>query len=304
MTKMNTAPKRLGVMIATPEAPTLRDAVEAAQNSEKPAEKPAIKKRLPVMVAVPLRHYKSEKDLPPQIGRMLRELAERSAEHDYTFEFAAACGGLCSARNRLVHEFLFKSDAQILVWRDADLHDQAGKEADHMLRLLANMRENGAHVLGGMYCKREKRPRWVANWINEAKIQAGELLQVAELGMGAKAYSKTALLELRRIFGDEPLKNKETGAQSILYRDRETGEMVAAFHQIAVIDGDLLSEDFFLDWLCRCAKVPIWADTELRLRHLDEPAIVDNTGVEDRPAVWYPAIDAPWPPIPAEHAIG
>jgi hypothetical protein len=242
--------------------------------------------RIKVMVATPLRHFRSNDDLPPQIGRMLRELYERRAEHEYEFEFAAACGGLCSARNRLVHEFLFKSECTILKWHDADLHDEDGKDADHLLTLLNDARANGCHVMGGLYPKREKRPRWVANWLHSAKVQDGKL-QVVELGMGDAMYSKTVLMEIRRIFGEIPLQTPETAPQSIMYRDRETGEMVAGFHQIGVIEGDLLSEDFFLNYLCRCAKIPIWAHTGLRSRQVDGADV-------------YPAKGDAWPPIPAE----
>jgi len=106
---------------------------EPPATAEKPAA-PVPAKRIPVMIATPLKNFNhTAADLDrqcPQIGRAMRELAERKDEHCYEFEFAAACGGLCSARNRLVHDFLHKSDCQILKWWDADLYDQAGKDAE------------------------------------------------------------------------------------------------------------------------------------------------------------------------------
>lgn len=243
--------------------------------------------RVSVMIATPLRHFDgTPADLDrqvPQIGRALRELEKRRGEHNFTFEFAAACGGLCSARNRLVHEFMKTDLTWFLPW-DSDLHDQGGCEADAILRLLSQ----GQPVIGGLYCKREpgaRRPTWVANWINGAVIQADGLLQVSELGGGFKAYNRVVFRELKRIFGDEPLAKKKP---SILYRERETGEMVAAFYQIANVEGDLLSEDFFLDYLCRCAKIGIIADTVVRLRQ------------HDTDGQRYPTEGEKWPPIPAE----
>lgn len=256
-----------------------------AENPATPA-KPA-RKRVGVMIATPLRHFDgTAKDLDrqvPQIGRALRQLRERRAEHNFDFEFAAACGGLCSARNRIVHEFM-KSDATWFVPWDSDLHAEYGLEADALLRILSH----GEPIVGALYCKRDRdasRPRWVANWLNGAVLQRGGLLQVVELGGGGmKAYNRAVFSELRRIFGDEPLaKNKP----SILYRERETGEMIAAFYQIANVEGDLLPEDFFLDFLCRCAGIGIIADTVVRLRQVDDKGV-------------YPALDQPWPPIPAE----
>lgn len=271
-------------------------------------------KRIGVMIATPLRHFperpkdgESAEDFArrqrraltenvPQIGRALKELHDRREEHEYEFEFAAACGGLCSARNRLVHDFLHKSSASILLWHDADLHDQAGKDADAILRQLTIARRNGAHVLGRLYCKREKRPRWVANWINEAKIQDDGLLQVAEIGGGATMYSRGVLEHLRKVYVDDIKAAKADamakgapveGLEPMEYRDRETGEMVTAFFQIRTIDGDLLSEDFHLNFLARCAKIPIWADTVAKMRHFD--------GVDQ-----YPPRGSPWPPLPAE----
>ncbi len=249
------------------------------------------RKRVGVMIATPLKHFDgTAEDLDrqvPQIGRALRELVARKAEHNFEFEFAAACGGLCSARNRLVHEFM-KTDATWFVPWDADLYAEHGLEADALLRILSH----GEPVIGALYCKRDRdasRPRWVANWLNGAVLQRGGLLQVVELGGGGmKAYNRAVFSELRRIFGDEPLAKKKP---SILYRERETGEMIAAFYQIANVDGDLLSEDFFLDYLCRCAGVGIIADTVVRLRQ------VEHVKGE---VVAYPALDQPWPPIPAE----
>lgn len=244
-------------------------------------------KRIGVTIATPLRKFRDPKehpeDLPPQIGRTLRELYERRDEHPYAFSFAAYGGGLCSARNLAIDDFLKTEDQFVLTW-DADLHDQAGREADAILRLLSWRQP----IVGGMYTRRlRKRLCWAANFLPVAKLQSG-LLQCAELGEGFKLRHRKVFEELRRIFGEIPLQDKKNGAQSIIYRDRDSGNMLAAFYQIRTVEGDLLSEDFFLDYLCRCAQIPILADTVVRLRQVEPDGET------------YPAVGQPWPPIPAE----
>lgn len=279
--------------------------------------------RIGVMLVTTKRAYRSVKDLPPQIGKAMRELATRGSavgfltdeqriasswlgvpvppppiaaadlafrrEADkYLFEFACAVGSHSRARNSAVHEFLHKSDCQFLIWIDddidADPKDGQGTLADVILRLLSHRQP----IVGGLYCKRARRPQWVCTFMPAARLKddtfSGELLQVAELGTGCKLYHRKVFTEIGRIFGDEPLKAtpKKT---SICYRDRDTGETVYGFFQNCVLDGDLLSEDYYLDALCRFAGICILVDTKVRLRH--------GTGKDV-----YPEGD--WPPLPAE----
>ena len=57
-----------------------------------------------------------------------------------------------------------------------------------------------------------------------------------------------------------------------------------------VIDGDLLSEDYFLNYLMRCAKIPIIADTKIKLRQIEPTYNGKDLHV-------YP--EGEFPPIPA-----
>lgn len=244
--------------------------------------------KIGVTIACPLREYRGPQDLPPQVGRTLKELTTREDAAGFEWSFMAATGGLCSAQNRMVHDFLATTDKWLLRW-DRDLHREDGREADAVLRLLAHKHP----IVGGIYCKRQKRPTWCATFMPMAKMQANNLLQCAELGGGMKLYHRKFFEEIRRIFGTEPLERNAknpTGKpeHSIMYRERETGEMIAGFHQILVDSGDLLSEDYFLDSLARAAQVPIMADTLVRMRHI-EP---DGSS--------YP--EGAWPPIQAEEA--
>lgn len=243
------------------------------------------REKIGVTIVTPIREFRGTEDLPPQIGRALRELAGREDAKGYQWEFMAACGGLCSAQNRAVHEFLQSDHKWLLRW-DRDLHEQRGRDADAILRLLSHKQP----VVGGLYCKRQTRPTWVASFMPKAKMQPNNLAQCAELGGGFKLYHRKFFEEIRRIFGTEPFEEVPKPGQrprpSIMYRERETGDLVAGFHQIVVDSGDLLSEDYYLDYLARCAGVGIFADTLVRMKHI-EP---DGTS--------YP--EGAWPPIPTE----
>lgn len=231
-----------------------------------------------VTIATPMRHYSGPKDLPHGLGVAFRELAQRKdpafrAEAEkYNFSFLVAVGGLCRARNTCVHEFLNDKGGEFLLWIDSDLEKwDEHTLADAILRILSHRQP----VAGALYCKRAKRPQWVATWMPAAEVQpsADGLLQVVELGTGFKCYHRKVFTELARIY------------PQIIYRERETGREIAGFYQNLVHDGDLLSEDYHLDALCRAASIPILADTKIKLRH------VEPDGTQ------YPEAD--FPPIPA-----
>lgn len=274
--------------------------------------------RIPVMIATPKRSFAGPQDLPPAIGRALHELAIRGTPgwyentggikwepppadrafreqaDKYTFEFVAAAGGMCRARNTCTAEFL--TSAEFLLWLDDDLdkdqnRDGPGTLADMILRLLSHRQP----AVGALYCTRKKRPQWACTFMPSALLsddsQKDGLLQVAELAGGATLFHRKVFEELKRIFGDEPL--AATPKQpSINYRDRDTGETVAGFYQNIVVDGDLLSEDYWMSYLCRCARIPLLVDTKIKLRHYEKDA--------KGKLISYPEGD--WPPIPAEDA--
>lgn len=243
-----------------------------------------ITKQVGVMIATPLRSYKGVEDLPKQIGATIRALHDHAKV--YKWEFVAACGGIAHARNNTVHEFL-KTEYPWLLWWDSDLHcvDQMGSGVGASVNAVLRLLGHRQPIVGGMYCKRVQKPVWVANFMPSAKLQKkGEgLLQVAELGTGFKLIHRKVFTEIARIFDKEPRARKEP---SIGYKDRETGEWITGFYQQVVQDGDFLTEDYFFDYLCRSAQIPIMADTKVRLVHEDDGKS-------------FP-VDGKWPPIPAE----
>lgn len=276
-----------------------------------PARSPAGKIR--VMVATPKRSYNGIEDLPAAIGHALRELVLRGVprskvEHDpklyaewikfqtenevadaafraqadqYEFEFAAAVGGMCRARNNCVAEML-KEPIHFIIWNDDDLVRADGYHglAEVWLRLLSHRMP----IVGAIYCTRKKRPTWAATWMPSAEYQPDRngALQVAELAGGLKCIHRKVFTEVARIFGPD---EREQSKASIRYRDRDSGETMFGFYQNVVMDRDLMSEDYYLDYLARCIQIPIFADTGIKVRHVGADGAV------------YPEGD--WPPIPA-----
>jgi|GEM_PF-7042917 hypothetical protein len=198
----------------------------------------------------------------PQIGRALRELA---GHPDYAFEFAVAVGGHCRAKNTLVHDFLNKTNHTWLLWWDDDLYPEGMTGAEAVLRLLSHRQP----YVGAPYCKRAKKPMWAATFMPKAVEEHGvqfDLLQMAELAGGFTLVHRKCYTELRRIFAEQV---SAEAANSIEYRDRDTGEKMHAFYQQMVVGKDLLSEDYFMQYLMRCAKIGILMDTKLRCKHRD-----------------------------------
>lgn len=203
------------------------------------------------------------------VDKGFREQADK-----YTFEWAVAVGGMCRARNGAVHEFQ-KMKGHFLVWLDSDLEPDGMTLAQAILRLLSHR----LPIVGGLYCKRAKKPQWACSFMPAAEMQKDntreDLLQVAELAGGFKCYFWRTFSEIARIY------------PKLEYRDRDTGEKLTAFYQNLNLDGDMLSEDYWLDYLCRSAQIAIWSDTKLKLRHREGDVI-------------YPPAD--FPPIQAVDA--
>lgn len=266
---------------------------------------PAAPKKLLVFIATPLRHFAGTQDLPRIVGAALRELATRGRfeggipESDqqkadlafrieadkYEFEFMAVVGGLCRARNEATKEFLL-AGGEFLIWWDDDLEPVGMTPGEAVLRLLSHRQP----VVGALYVKRAKRPSWVCTWLPTAELKFDRwmngLLQVLELGTGFKCYHRKVFTEVGRIYGTDVEAEKGNRGNSIIYRDRDSGEKVFGFFQNLVLHGELMSEDYFMDFLCANTRVPVCADVKLKMRHRD-------AGGEG-----YPKDDV-FPPIPA-----
>lgn len=233
-----------------------------------------------VLIATPVRHFNGWQGYHKKFKELLNRLTELSADPacPYEFWFLTGEGGLVRSRNQMAHEFkrINKENPHVkwLITADDDLESFGDDPADPILRLLSHKRP----LVGAMYTTREERPHWVANFMHEVEVQKGGLLQVIEIGAGLKLTHIKIFTELERIY------------PNITYTDRDSGERITAYYQHCVLqtdlkpDGDLLPEDFYFDYLCRMAKIGLFLDTTLKLKHRDSDGTL------------YPTGD--WPPIP------
>lgn len=230
-----------------------------------------------VRVCTPMKRWNNPEEMRQSWCKFLQDLSDLTADPDCPYEFVWSMidMGVVPARNKLVHNFR-KSTDKWLVWLDYDMEPQEGES---LAQLLIHLLSKKLPVIGGLYTTRAENAHYVCNFLFDAEPQKESVLQVIELGTGAlKCYH-------REVFDQVEAKFPQIG-----YVDRDTGEKMCGFFQHVVVThdmqatGDLLPEDYFMDFLCRMSKISVWVDTAVKLRHLDP----DGTT--------YPHGD--WPPIP------
>lgn len=235
------------------------------------------------LIATPVRHFNGWQGYHKKFKELLNRLTELSSDPacPYEFWFLTGEGGLCKTRIRMAHEFkrIAKENPSVkwLLTLDDDLEWTGEDPAEPILRLLSHKRP----LVAAMYTTREEYCHWAVNFMHEVELQKGGLLQVIEMSAGMKLTHIKVFTELERIY------------PNITYTDRDSGERITAYYQQCVLqtdlkpDGDLLSEDYYMDHLCRMAKIGLFVDTTIKLRHRDS----DGTR--------YPLNDK-WPAIPID----
>ncbi len=234
--------------------------------------------KTPVLIATPLRSFISaEESLSPHLRRLLVALAITAVE--WSFDFACYAGGnVARGRNKLVATFL-RSTARYIIFLDDDIEPSASD----LCRLL----DHRKHVVGALYTTREDDGRLVLNPYAEAMADdATGLLPIGEIGAGCKVYHRSVFEYLIK---HEP---------SLAYRSDEDGNPEWGFFSMGVMEVDgkrrWLSEDYWLDQLCRKHRIPVYADTRTRVKHRDQ-----KTKIAYPPGNNWPEIPQPYvPPVP------
>ncbi len=237
--------------------------------------------KTPVLIATPLRSWRSpQESLSPHLRRLLVELA--ALDCPWEFDFSAYAGGnVARGRNKIV-AYALRAAYRYILFIDDDIEPTV----QDVLHLMAHKK----HVCAGLYTTREEKGSYVMNIFQEAVIEEGTgLLPVGEIGCGFKCYHRSVF---------EFLITKEP---ALAYRSDEDGNPEWGFFSMGVreVDGKRrwLSEDYWLDQLCRQHGIEVFADTETRVLHRDQ-----KTGIAYPVGVW-PEIPKPYiPPTPPPDA--
>jgi FkbM family methyltransferase len=198
--------------------------------------------------------------LPEHYREPIRCLGE-AATLPWAFNVYLIGGGnVCEARNASVKWFM-ESQAEYLFFVDEDLMPQP---IDYV-KVLRYMEVNRLLVCGGLYTTRETDGHWVMNYPDGRGPRPDGGMQVAELGTGFKCYHRKAFELVAR-------KNPW-----LAYEDDDTQDDRMAFFSIALAKDEKvwpgkqrhLTEDYWMDWLCRDAGIPIVVQTTIQLKHRD-----------------------------------
>lgn len=203
-----------------------------------------------VTIAVPLARFESAKDLPRHISSLLEALA--AIESPWLFELAVCVGhNVCHSRNQMVAEFM-RGEGRYILFLDDDLL----ATPDDVLRILSHK----LHIVAGMYVTREAKAHWVLNPYREAVVNDNGLLPVGEIGTGFKCYHRSVF---------EYLSKQEPTLGYI----EDDGSTSWGFFCMGVVQADgrsrFLTEDYWMDQLCRKHNILVHADTKIRLIHQD-----------------------------------
>ena len=223
-----------------------------------------------VWIFTPLRSF--EYSGPMEISKLLDELAphysdpirELSAWKDCPWDIhlmIVGGGGIFQARNRTVSDFMevSKNDNDRFFCRDYDLLCSAQDIVDILSHDIA--------IVGGLYTTRADNGHWVMNRLEGARPSDKGILPVMELGTGFKCFKRSALA---KVLADNPWINCES--------DHDHTKRTLSFFSMGPVwdkklwpgRGRALTEDYWLDWLCRESGIPTVVDTKIKLRHYDE----------------------------------
>lgn len=222
-----------------------------------------------VWIAIPLRHFEYDGPLTREIFKKLpknlREPIEELCGHqDLPWDIYLTItggGGVIAARGRFASDFMAntKNPEDRLFGVDSDLLWKAQDMVDILLRDLP--------IVGGLYTARADNGHWILNRFENATPTRGGLLPVMELGTGFKCFKRSAL---QKVLDDNPWLDCES--------DQDHTKRHLGFFSCGPVwdkklwpgKGRWLTEDYWLDWLCRESGFTTWADTKVKLRHRDD----------------------------------
>lgn len=151
------------------------------------------------------------------------------------------------ARNKVVHNFLTKTDHPYLLFIDSDIIFQPGD--------IVTLRNNNKKVCGGIYFKK-KLP--YAPVCNSSISQHGKLHKMKEIGTGFQLIHREVFETIKKAEPEFHYKNEG---------DEEAGQYYD-FFRVGIVDGRYLSEDYYFCHLARKHGYDIWLDTSIYVKHV------------------------------------
>lgn len=151
------------------------------------------------------------------------------------------------ARNKVVHNFLTRTEAPYLLFIDSDILYQPND--------IITLRNNNKPICGGIYFKK-KLP--YAPVCNRSLGEEGKFHKMLETGTGF-------LMIHREVF--ETIAKNEPEHHYVNEGDEESGTYYDYF-RTGVIEGRYLSEDYYFCHLARKYGYDIWLDTTIYVKHV------------------------------------
>lgn len=247
-------------------------------------------KKTPVLIAVPLRRFDPDDAaayLPKQLQEMLSILTS-SPDLPWSFEMMTFGGGnVARGRNKIVASAL-RGPWKWIAMVDDDIEAE-DSDPETLARNLVRLLSHRKQVIGALYTTKHDNPHWVCNTFQEAEIdEATGLLRVGEIGTGFKVFHRIVF---------ETLLSKEPNLAYVC--DETLAPEWGFFCQgLMTVDGKRrwLPEDFWLDQLCRKHGIPVYADTQIKLRHRDTGKGVTFPLDDEWPRMPGPVVPIPLPP--------
>jgi len=216
-----------------------------------------------IYIGTPIRNVPQHPDLKEDLSNVFQFLEKEYTQpilelmHDATLPYrikVLLCpyAGIARARNKIAADFLKDPKGWMLFFADYDLCPTAD---DYKRIISKNML-----VLGGLYATREKNCHWVLNSYIGPEPDKDGIWQVCELGTGFKCFHRQAF---EKILAAYPWLEHEA--------DDHPGVNEWGFFSMGVVQFEnkrrWLTEDYWFDSLFREIKIPIFADTTVRLKH-------------------------------------
>ena len=172
-------------------------------------------------------------------------------------------GGIYQGRNVIATQFIeqTKNPFDRLFFVDYDLMPKGQDYVDILM--------NDLDIVGGLYTTRAENGHWVMNQLPGAAPDKNGLLPVMDLGIGFKCFKRAVFTRVL----------KDNWWMDCRNDGDHSKRFYSFFNMGPVWDkkmwpgiGRPLTEDYWFDWITRESGFVTYADTKIRLRHLDEYA--------------------------------